>query len=780
MPFSHLDTEAAPYIDEAHMEASLQRFEVYCQEAKLRGYTHLILGNLIHLVNFDGLSAELGPIYAKDSPYRLRHQRYKQAFKRACQSADKHGLKIVIETDFPAWTPPFVKWLGDQGLSLKNPRLWRAYKVAFAELFDELKIDAISVRIGEGGGAYNESNTGYASSVLVHTVEQTQSVLKELCDIIDGYNAQERVTAKKTLLFRTWTIGIGDIGALHTNPALYERVFKPFYGRKHLVTVIKHVAMDFFQYIPLNETIGTGELPQVVEFQARREYEGFGLFPNYRAASFKKEIRHFRQQSSFAGISVWPTNGGFLMPASQTYANSPYDDWIDQNVHAYGQLVQNPDLTVEHCVREWARLHALPKPDADILVKILPKTEEAVGIGLYIRPYAEKNFPLFGLDYFPTMLWLYWTRPVAAYGVQCLLDRKGRWDRARCISDGALAVERVESLLKDAEELTETAFKARFIKCLSYERSYFEVLKYYRQAWFSHFAWSLEGDAEAYAAWREALPKLKAAIAAHERDYGQDKTLPAMDCVELMRMIEDDERIPSVRWVALLLMLMQLGLVVGLLLSFRGSAERAPLKYLCVAVVAAVLQGLSVASLCVFQQGFAMFGLGFLLSFLLYGLLGLSLIAAQRLMATPSADAESSAETPMTAAVAVFLPAAVAMALATGMFAWGGPVWLYDSLIGAILGGTTRVFVLVLGALVLLSAAVGLWLSLRAALPESLGRRFGALALWSVLSLALLLGVARSAGVPGLLAFNRVARFAPTILGEAGTGVEDLVPTGGD
>ena len=153
MPFSHMDTERAPFVDEAHMKASARRFEQYCVHAARRGYTAVIVGNLIHLVNFDRVPSDYPAIYSKDSLYRARHNRYQFYYKQLAKSAHNNGLKLVIETDFPAWTPPLKEWLGGEGLSIHNSRLWVAYKAALEEMAFDVGADFLSVRIGEGGGA---------------------------------------------------------------------------------------------------------------------------------------------------------------------------------------------------------------------------------------------------------------------------------------------------------------------------------------------------------------------------------------------------------------------------------------------------------------------------------------------------------------------------------------------------------------------------------------------------------------------------------------------------
>src|SRR5207237_2804226 len=102
-------------------------------------------------------------------------------------------------------------------------------------------------------------------------------------------------------------------------------------------------------------TIGVGGLRQIVEFQARREYEGMGAFPNFRGAEFRAHLDRFRASPMLAGVSVWATNGGFLYHAPVFYRVHGEDAWIDANVYAYSALARDPALTPEAALRAWLR-----------------------------------------------------------------------------------------------------------------------------------------------------------------------------------------------------------------------------------------------------------------------------------------------------------------------------------------------------------------------------------------------------------------------------------------
>lgn len=770
MPFSHMDIEAAPYVDEAHMQASVERFENYCAHAARRGYTAVIVGNLIHLVNFDRVS-DLPAIYSKDSPYRKRHERYQFYYKKVVASAHKHGLKLVIETDFPAWTPPLKRWLGAEGLTLRNPRLWIAYKAALEELIFDLGADYLSVRIGEGGGAYNEK-TGYSSAVLTRTIEDTQEVLEQLLTIVESINKTKKNGPMK-LLFRTWTIGIGEIGALHTNPGLYEKVFSKFYGRKDLITIMKHVAMDFFAYIPPNPTIGIGEIPQIVEFEARREYEGFHLFPNYRGEEAKRHLQKFTKTKSFSGISVWPTNGGFLMNSPTFYRNQGNDDWIDMNVHAFSRLAQDPSLDPGAVLEEWAAEKKLSSEDQALLAELMLRSDDIVDKGFYIAPFAREPVSLFGLDYFPTMLWVYWTRPGTSYAVQSLIYRGCANNVDEAIQDGQDSIKDLNDQLTKAEGLQDKEMRKRVVEALRYQLSYYEVLGAYRKVFLNQYRWSMTGDSASYDAWQAALPELAQAAAKHRRDYKDNRFLPAWDLREIDRELVDDQRIPGLRIFAFVLTLVFLSLAALALLPFfapeKSLAQKvsSPLVTVIRAVLGAMVLGIGGVTLINGQGVAALFLTLFSASMIFHGLAWKLL----SLFEGPEKDPRWTASIP-----ALQAPWLVLFAVLCFAYGLRGPACLHALYIYSFFGSWPLALLVSLVALPTLSCFILHGMLSARVLQKKPAPMVKFFVLYALLSAALFLASLGLIGVKGLLKFNRYARLAPSILNEAGTDVDDFLP----
>jgi len=763
MPFAHLDLTTPPFADLAHLQRSKERFRAYCKHIRSLGYDGVILGNLIHLTLFDGVPEGPNVVYGRTDPYRLRHAAYKDSFRQMTAVAHALGLQVIVETDFPVWTPPVLRYLGERGLSLANPRLWTLYRAGIRELTEDLGVDGVSVRIGEGGGAYNDPLTRYASTVLIRNVEDAHRLIRESLAMIETINRGS--SRPHRLFFRTWTIGLGPIGNLHTDPALYQRVFAPFYGRKNLVTVIKHVAMDFYDHVPRNPTIGIGGLPQIVEFQARREFEGFNLFPNYRGTSFREDIRFFQTLPQFAGISVWAANGGFLFKAPIFYGVSPHDEWIDLNVRAYASLLENPDKEARTVLEEWLVGKGLSEPDRAIAGPLLMRSQKLVSAGLYLREFARHKVGLLGLERIPPMLWLWWTRPSSAYGLQCLIFKVLRAEAPKVMAEGYEAVAEARSMVKQAESLSQSSFRDRLLESLLYEQSVLEVLAGYRAVFLNHYAWALNGSASSYDEWQVAARELEQSCRAHLTRYQNSRFFPPLDLRELDRMLRDDEGQQNLRsWAAIAACLSCFNIAWIL----KRSHSMPTWKALASGILSVAL--VSFSSI-VFVAGYKATMVGGVSAALALSIWLLT-SAAIMLIGGSRTGLRTSAFNAISLAKLTLVPLLLWQALMMFVFAVRGPVPIYWLMVSALDQSWARWTLLGAGTGWLIVWLFACSLVSHRALKSSWRRLSLTLGCMSATLLPpIVLAMMASRSLPLV---NDIYRIGPSIFGEAGPGVKEL------
>ena len=68
--------------------------------------------------------------------------------------------------------------------------------------------------------------------------------------------AERPSAATTTVIFRTWSVGVGAVGDLHTNPESYQEVLGGI-DDPHLIVSTKYTLGDFYSHLPLNDTLET-------------------------------------------------------------------------------------------------------------------------------------------------------------------------------------------------------------------------------------------------------------------------------------------------------------------------------------------------------------------------------------------------------------------------------------------------------------------------------------------------------------------------------------------
>ena len=97
------------------------------------------------------------------------------------------------------------------GLATEDPAFWEVYATGLDELYREMPyLDGVLIRIGEAGQVYDLPEWDYRSELAVTTVDAVRAMLTTLLD--------QAERAERELVFRTWSVGVGAVGDMHTNP----------------------------------------------------------------------------------------------------------------------------------------------------------------------------------------------------------------------------------------------------------------------------------------------------------------------------------------------------------------------------------------------------------------------------------------------------------------------------------------------------------------------------------------------------------------------------------
>ena len=212
----------------------------------------------------------------------------------------------------------------------------------------------------------------------------------------------------KTVVFRTWSVGVGAVGDMHTDPESYHEVLDGI-DCPRLVVSTKYTLGDFYSQLPLNDTLETGEQRRIVEFQSRREFESFGAIPNDLGDLYQQALQHVprRESERRGGLDLDPGRWSVACRADDTRA--------DQRLLAALRPQHGADRAAGPRPRHRPRgdHERLGAPvvldrstDGAAITTAMALSRDAVTHGLYIGQYADKRVFAIGLEP-PPMMWIF-------------------------------------------------------------------------------------------------------------------------------------------------------------------------------------------------------------------------------------------------------------------------------------------------------------------------------------------------------------------------------------
>ncbi|MET7418463.1 hypothetical protein [Dactylosporangium sp. NPDC005555] len=574
---------AAPWVDQAAVDRIDGQFRQFVEHSLAQGYNGVVVPGFLEYVTFS-LVGDGHAVYAEGDDHIARARALVTAFGPVFRHAADLGMKVYLLTDMLAVSPPLERYLRHEfgGLEVGDPRFWQVYQLGLAELFAAMPFTAgLMVRIGEGGDVYRQPGWDYSSKIAVTDAAAVRAMLHALLDAAG--------TAGKDLIFRTWTVGVGAVGDLHTNPASYAEVLGGI-DDPHLIVSTKYTLGDFYSHLPFNTTLETGAQRRIVEFQARREFEGFGALPNDLTVLHQQALRRFLAANPHVeGIWTWTQDGGPLRAGPMTlYLRTGFWQLYDLNAYTLGRLARDPDAPAEQLTADWVRQTFSTDPATVAAVcEMLAMSREAVTKGLYIGAYADRSVRALGLEP-PPMMWIFeWdivTGDSAAldsiYAVTASSgDGAGAVDAA--VAEGEQAVEvagRMRAVITATDPATwrDPVLRANLIDTLTYAADLFGTLGAYRTMVLRHVQWLDTGDAAAHDAWREAERRYLTARAAHVIRYSGDVDLPAYNFTAADLGAARADRDLTMAWLArALLALLLAALAFGALRARRSLALHA-------------------------------------------------------------------------------------------------------------------------------------------------------------------------------------------------------------
>ncbi len=352
-----------------------RRFASYCETVSALGVNAVSVDDLAHLAALAWYHPRLAAKIAD----------YEELFDRLCMSATALGLSVYVNTD-----AKFAPMAGRPPGENDTAALFRACGIIFRRF---PAVDGVILRIGECDGL--DVDHEMRSNLLVRTPSQARSLVQSLLPLFE--------TMKRTLVVRTWTVGAFSVGDLMWNPRTYDAVFGGI-NSSALIVSHKYGTTDFFRYLGLNPLIEHGSQRKLVEFQARREYEGFGEFPSFTGDYYNRLRRKLTRCENLAGIMVWCQTGGWSRFRSATFmpGSSIYNE-VNTAV-AVSLFARNDG--VEQSVRRFCALRAQDL-DPALFLRLLRLSSDVIESIWYMPEFSGRTI-FFRRTRVPPLLWVFW------------------------------------------------------------------------------------------------------------------------------------------------------------------------------------------------------------------------------------------------------------------------------------------------------------------------------------------------------------------------------------
>lgn len=550
----------APYIDQEALEVARAEFEEYVRHTLAAGYNAVAVPGFIEYLTFSGVG-DGDDVYAPSDPHVARAAAMREAFGPMWQYAHDLGMKVYFRTDMLALTTPLEDYLVDRfgGLATSEPELWDVYAAGLDELYAAMPyLDGVLVRIGEAGRVYDLPGWDYYSDLAVTDVDSVRAMLTAFTD--------EAERADREVIFRTWSVGVGAVGDMHTNDDSYRAVLDGI-DSDRLIVSTKYTLGDFYSHLPLNHTLEVGDHRRIVELQSRREFENFGAFPNDLGPLYRTALQQFVDANpKVEGIWTWTQDGGpWRAGPLSLVLKTGFWQLYELNTELAVRLARDPAADPAAITVDWARRWFSDDPaTVEAIAQAMAESRTAITDGLYIGPFADQRVFAIGLEP-PPMMWIFeWDILTGDSAVLDVIYDVSRHDLDEAIDGGDRAVAAVERM-RDAVAGTDAAtwrvqeLRTAFLDTLDYEASTLTMLGDYREMVLRQGQWHDTRDAAVHAQWDAARRAFEASATAHERAYAGDPYYPAYNLTAARLGVDRAERDLPMAWAARVL----LGLVAA-------------------------------------------------------------------------------------------------------------------------------------------------------------------------------------------------------------------------
>ncbi|QEG23641.1 hypothetical protein [Mariniblastus fucicola] len=452
IPFSHLENESG--LKPKVIASAIEDFRTFCEACSSYGYNAVTLDDVAHLITDDSY----------DDSLRAKITQYRELFGLLIKIANEFGLKVLFTMDVMFFNEGLLRRLSR---SPDKVALWLNEKLA--ELFQDVPaIAGIVMRFGEKDGLDVQGD--FKSKLLLRNAKTTRRFLQSVLPIFEQHN--------RLLIFRTWSVGAYSIGDLIWNPKTFNRVFDGI-DSPALVISMKYGESDFFRYLPLNSNFLQSDHKKIIEFQARREYEGFGAYPSFVGWDVEEYLTQLQSAKNVIGASVWCQTGGWGKLRQLTFIRNS-SLWVEINTFAIAQLWNG-----KSCTQAIENFLALKQLDVshESMVEFLRRSDVVIKKLLCVPELAKKQL-FFRRLRLPPQLYVFWDRIIIDHTMKRILSFLVE-DREQALADGREGLENLRQMIEIAEHNGIPS------KGLNFQLATFEILAKAREYFFLPYSESV-------------------------------------------------------------------------------------------------------------------------------------------------------------------------------------------------------------------------------------------------------------------------------------------------
>ncbi|MCS7093022.1 MAG: hypothetical protein NZL96_01105 [Patescibacteria group bacterium] len=401
----------------------------YLDQISSLGFNGVSLDDLAHLVSM--------PFYSNAIREKLNHYRF--FYKKLFSIIKEKKLKIFIKTDFMFYNREIIDYL-----KIKRIDESSMFRIFIEKAFEEYpELEGIIIRIGECDGV--DIVNDFKSKITIKSAKQLNHFLKMIIPIFETY--------QKKIILRNWTVGINKVGDLIWNEKTLKKSLHSIESKNFFLSM-KYGETDFFKGIELSKLINATNHQKIIEFQTRREYEGFGTFPVFVGWDYQSFLKKMKKNKNIVGIWVWPSEGGWCSFKNIfAFIKNKSSIWNELNTYTTINIAKN-NWPVKKCIFSFYENFINKKDTKNEKIKflrIVKLADQVIKNGYYIKEIVKKQifFNRFRLPPLLFPIWQYVTVNDFIYYISKYLVRK----KDLPIKDSLKALRKIKMIKKIAREI---------------------------------------------------------------------------------------------------------------------------------------------------------------------------------------------------------------------------------------------------------------------------------------------------------------------------------------